>query len=148
MVLSAVLRNSSVDPGQARRCDRTVFFNPCSRVHTLARYVAGALGALSSAVQAVLLAVGYCLHRAGLVGLEATRGHLRHPVARVHRLLLRILPDYHAAARHIRENQAAAELDFGIGAGRKILSGGRVMTVMKRTVLAFTLATATAVLAL
>ena len=60
-------------------------------------------------------------------------------VAHVHRLLLRVFPDHYATARHLREDQAVAEFDFGIGFGRKSVSGGTVMT-MKRTVLALTLA--------
>ena len=75
--------------------------DPGSGLHTLAGYLARALGSLSSAVQAILLAVGDRLHRPRLARLEATRGHLRHHVAGFHRLLLRVLPDRHAAARHL-----------------------------------------------
>ncbi len=116
----AILR---VDPGQADGRDRAVLVDRGAGLHAVARHLAGALGALPSAVQAVLLAVGDRLHRARLARLEAARGHLRHPVAHLHRLLLRLLPDRHAAARHLRENQAAAEFDFGIGLGRESVSG-------------------------
>src|SRR6476646_5294130 len=38
-----------------------------------------------------------------------------------------LLPDHPAAARHFREDQAAAEFDFGIGPGRQGVSGRRIM---------------------
>ena len=57
--------------------------------------------------------------RARLARHQAAGGHLCHPLARLHVLLLRLLPDRPAAARHLREDQAAAEFDFGIGSGRE-----------------------------
>ncbi len=89
----------------------------------LARHLEGALGALSAALPAVLLAVRDRGGRARLARLQAAGGHLRHPLARLHVLLLRLFPDRPAAARHLREDQAAAEFDFGIGAGRQGVSG-------------------------
>jgi quinol-cytochrome oxidoreductase complex cytochrome b subunit len=58
-------------------------------------------GALPSAVQAILLAVGDRVRWPRMARFEATRRHLRHPVAGFHRLLLRVLPDHHAAAWHL-----------------------------------------------
>ena len=97
------------------------------------------LGAVPPTVQAVLLALGDRLHRPWLARFETARGHLRHPVAHIHGLLFRLLPDRHAAARHLRKNQASAEFDFGVGPGRQSVSGGRAMRTMKRTVFAFAL---------
>src|SRR5215475_11564884 len=143
MVLPAVLRHPSVDPRQAHGRDCFVFLDPGAGFHPMARYFARALGPLSSAVQTVLLAVGNRLHWPRISRFKTAGRHLRHPFARVHRLLLRVLPDHHAAARHLRENQAAAEFDFGVGFGRESMSGGTVMT-MKRTILALALVSAVA----
>src|SRR6185437_9669985 len=118
MVLPAVLRHSAVDPEQAPRRYCAVLGDLDPGLPALARHLAGALGPLPAAVQAVLLAVGDRGDRARLAWLQAAGGHLRHPGATAHLLLLRFLPNHPAAARHFREDQTAAELDFGIGAGR------------------------------
>ena len=89
----------------------------------LARYLAGALGALPAAVPAVLLAVRVACVGLGWLGAKPPEGIYVHPGAHLHVLLLRLLPDRPAAARHLREDQAAAEFDFGIGLGRESVSG-------------------------
>ena len=68
----------------------------------------------------------------GWLGSKPPEGGYVIAGAHLHRLLLRLLPDHPAAARHLRENQAAAELDFGIGPGREGVSGSTVMK-MQRT---------------
>src|SRR5262249_55564410 len=78
---------------------------------------------LSALVQAVLLAVRDRVRRARLAGLQAARGNLRDPRTGLHDLLLRVFPGYPAAPRHLREDQAAAEFNFGICAGRESVSG-------------------------
>ena len=61
---------------------------------------------------------------AWLAGVQTAGRHLRDLGASLHHLLLRVFPRHPAAARHLREDQAVAELDFGIGAGRESVSGG------------------------
>src|SRR5262249_28792530 len=138
MVLPAVLRDPPLDSEQAHGCHCVIFVHRGAGFHPLARYFACALGSLSPAVQAILLAVGDRLHWPRMARLETARGHLRHPFARVYGLLLRVLLNHHAAARHFRENQAAAEFDIGVGPGRESVSGGNAMT-MKRTILVLAL---------
>src|SRR5690348_11557581 len=101
MVLPAVLRDPALDPEQAHGRDRVVLVDPDPRLPALARHLEGAFGALSPAVQAVLLAVGRGLHRARLARLQAAGGAVRHPLASLYRVLLRVLPDHPAAARHL-----------------------------------------------
>ena len=118
MVLPAVLRDPARDPEQAPRRDRARRLDPDPRVPAVARYLEGALGALPAALSAVLLGVRDRLHRARLARLEAAGRQLRAVRAHLHGLLLRLFPDHPAGARHDREDQAAAELDLGIGAAR------------------------------
>src|SRR5262249_10891262 len=91
---------------------------------------------LSATVQTVLLAVRHCVHRAWLAGVKATRRHLRDPRAHLHHLLLRVFPRRPAAARHLREDQAVAEFDFGIGAGREAAMRGRGFIPLRAGLLA------------
>src|SRR5665647_1798363 len=146
MVLPAVLRDPALDPEQADRRLRAVWLDRHPGLPALARYLAGAFRALPAAVPPVLLASRDLLCRARLARYQAAGGHLRDPLARLHVLLLRLFPDRPAAARHLREDQAAAEFDFGIGFGRESVSGGIVMT-MQRTIIALTLAGSLAAIA-
>src|SRR5207342_2852736 len=132
MVLPAVLRDPAVDPRQADGRYRAVRLDYCAGVHPLARHVARALGALPPAVQAVLLALGGRLRRPRLARLETARRHLRDPVACIHGVLLRLLPELQAAARDLRKNRAAAEFVFGICPGCQGVSGGMSMSVLTR----------------
>src|SRR5207253_1222010 len=59
------------------------------------------------------------LRRARLARLEAAGRQLRADRAHLHRLLLRLFPDHPAGARQGRADEAAAELDHGIGAARR-----------------------------
>ena len=144
MVLPAVLRHPALDPEQAARRDRAVRFDRHPRLPALARHFEGALGALSAAVPAVFLAVRDRGHRARLARHQAAGGHLCHPRAHLHVLLLRLFPDRPAAARHLREDQAAAEFDFGIGSGRQ---GVRMVMNIQRPIFALVLAGALAAMA-
>src|SRR5664279_2268128 len=144
MVLPAVLRHPALDPEQAARRDRAVRFDRHSGVPALARYFEGALGALSSAVPAVFLAVRYRGHRARLARHQAAGGHLCHPRAHLHVLVLRLFPDRPAAARHLREDQTAAEFDFGIGSG---CQGVRMVMNIRRPIFALVLAGSLAAMA-
>src|SRR5580704_14105040 len=139
MVLSAVLRDPALDPEQAARRLRVVWLYRYLGVLALARYLARQIGALPAAVPPVLLAVRDRLCGLGLARHKAAGRHLRDPGAHPYLLLFRILPDRAAAARHFRENQAAAEFDFGIGLGRESVSGAMIMT-KHRTIIALTLA--------
>ena len=96
----------------ARRLDRD------PGLPAVARHLEGALGALPAALPAVLLAVRDRLHRARLARLQAAGRHLRDPRAHLHVLLLRLFPGHPAAARHLREDQAAAEFDLRLGLAR------------------------------
>src|SRR4029453_15381259 len=135
MVLLAVLRDPARDPRQADGRYRSWRFDPDPGVPALARHVARAFGALSAAVQAVLLAVRGRLRRAWLARLQAAGGNLRHPRASLHHLLFRVLPGHPAAARHLRKDQAGAEFNFGLGAWCEGVSG-RMQMKMPRTVFA------------
>src|SRR5262249_45052682 len=86
------------------------------RIPALARHLEGALGALSAALSPVLLAVRRGLRRPGLAGLQAAGRLLRADRTHLHRLLLRLFPDHPAGAGPGRKDQAAAELDYRIGA--------------------------------
>ena len=99
----------------------------------------GALGALPAAVQAVLLAVRDRGGGPRLSRLQAAGRHLRDPVAHLHRLLFRLLHHHPAAARHLREDQAAAEFDFGSGAWRQG-EGVRAAMNARQTIFALVLA--------
>src|SRR5450755_82455 len=133
MVLSAVLRHSALYTEQAARRDRAVRLDRHPRLPALARYFEGALGALPAAVPAILLAVRDRGGRARLAWLQAAGRHLCDPVAHLHVLLFRLFPDRPAAARHLREDQAAAEFDFGICSWRQ---GVRMALKKRRTVFA------------
>src|ERR1044072_671416 len=98
MVLPAVLRDPARDPEQARRGDGSRSFDRYRGVPALARRLAGALGPLSSALSAVLLALCADLHWARLAWLEAGRRRLCHRGTCSDRLLLHPLPDHLAAA--------------------------------------------------
>src|SRR5262244_99936 len=139
MVLPAVLRDPARDPRQADGCDRARRLDPGPGFPAMARHIAGPLRALSAAVQAVLLAVRGRLHRAWLARLQAARGHLRYPCARLHHLLFRVLPGHPAAARHLRKDQAGAEFNFGFGTWCEGVSG-RMHMQMQRTIIALVLA--------
>src|SRR5262245_59770375 len=118
MVLPAVLRDPARDPEQAPRRDGARRLDPHPRIPSLARYLESALGALSSALSPVLLGDRDRLRRPRLARLETPGRQLRADRAHLHGLLLRLLPCDSAGARQGRKNQAAAELDFRIGAGR------------------------------
>ncbi len=118
MVLPAVLRHPALDPEQAARRDCAILLHPHPRLPALARHLEGALGALPAAVPAIFLAVRDRRGGLGLSRLQAAGRHLRDPVAHLHRLLFRLLHHRAAAARHLREDQTAAEFDFGIGVGQ------------------------------
>src|SRR2546423_2974515 len=63
MVLSAVLRHSARHPEQASRRDGAGRVYPDTRVPALAGHFQGAVGALSSALSAVLLGIRHRLRR-------------------------------------------------------------------------------------
>ena len=94
-----------------------------SGLHALARYLESALGKIPAALPSVLLAVRDRVGRPRLAWLQAAGRHLRDRLAHLHLLLLRVFPGHPAAARHFREDQAAAEFDFGIGIGRQGVKG-------------------------
>ena len=137
MVLPAILRHPALYPEQAAGRLRAVRFDPDPRFPALARHLEGALGALPAVVQAVLLAVRDRGGGLGLARLQAAGGHLCRALAHLHVLLLRLFPDRPAAARHLREDQAAAEFDFGIGSGRQ---GVRMVMNIQRSIFALVLA--------
>ena len=91
MVLPAVLRDPARDPEQAPRRGGARRLDRHPRVPAVARHVAGALGALSAALPAVLLAVRRRLRRAGLARLQAAGRRLCAVRAHLHRLLLRAI---------------------------------------------------------
>ena len=94
----------------------------------LARHLEGALGALPAALPAVLLGVRDRGVGLGWLGSKPPEGIYVDRSSRIlTALLLRLLPDRPAAARPVREDQAAAELDLGIGAGRQGVSGRAAM---------------------
>ena len=88
------------------------------RFPAVARYFESEVGALSSALPAVLLAVRDRLHRARLARIEAAGRQLRAVRSHFHGLLFRLFPDHPAVAGPHREAQAGAELDCRIGAAR------------------------------
>src|SRR5262249_57573367 len=92
----------------------------------MARHLEGALGPISAAVQAVLLAVRGREYRAWLARLQAAGGHLRHPRTHLHNLLFRVFPRYPAAAGHLRKDQTGPEFNFGIRSGREAVSRRRI----------------------
>ncbi len=118
MVLPAVLRDPARDPEQAARRHRAVRLDPDPRFPAVAGHVEGAFGALSPALQAVLLDLLRGLHPARMARREAGGRRLCDRGAHSHRVLLRALPDHPAAARHVRENKAIAKFDLGGGARR------------------------------
>src|SRR6516165_6114138 len=118
MVLPTVLRDPARDPEQALRRDGARRLDPHPRLPAVARYVESALGALSSALSPVLLGLRDRLYRSRLARRQAAGRQLRADRAHLHGLLLRLFPGDSAGARQDRKNQAAAELDFRIGAAR------------------------------
>ncbi len=90
MVLPAVLRDPACHSIETRRCDCDVRCcgDPCFRA--VARYLAGAFGALSAVLQVVLLAVRFLLPCAGLSRCDAGGGCVRDVGSGVHLLLLRV----------------------------------------------------------
>src|SRR5262245_17410212 len=139
MVLPAVLRDPARDPRQAVGRDRARRLDRDPRLPAVARHLARAVGTLPAVVQAILLALRGCMHRAWLARLQAARGHLRHPRAHLHGLLFRVFPGHPAAAGHLRKDQAGTEFNFGFRAGRESVSG-RIRMKMQRTIIALTLA--------
>src|SRR6185295_11830181 len=123
MVLPAVLCDPSRDPRQTDGCDRAGRLDFHPGFPAMARHLARTLGALSAAVQAVLLALRDRVRWAWLARLRAAGRHLRHPRTHLHDLLFRLFPGHPAAARHLRKNQAGTEFNFGISAGREGVSG-------------------------
>src|SRR6185436_1178230 len=112
MVLPPLLRHSPWHSAQALRRARHVWLHPDLVLLALARYVAGALGHLSSDLQAVLLAVRVGLHRPWLSWLQAAGRRLCFGGTNSHRLLFPALPGDIAARRASRETQAFAAVDF------------------------------------
>ena len=113
MVLSAVLRDPALDPEQAVGRGGDVLVDRNLAVPALARHVAGQVGGLPAAVQAVLLAVRPDLRAAGLARIEAAGRRLRHPVAAPDGVVLPLLPRRAAGAGPDRAAEAGAELDLG-----------------------------------
>ena len=134
MVLPAVLRHPARDPEQAPRRHGTGKLDHHSRLPAVARYVAGAFGELPAAVPAIPADLLRRRDRAWLSRLARAVGRLCGRRAHPHRLLFRLLLRHPAAAWIVRDDQAAAEFDFGSGvvgaAGRQDsaprLSGGRI----------------------
>ena len=93
-----------------------------ARVPALARYLARAVGELPAALPAIpdrLLPGG---DRARLSRFAAARRRLRDRGSHSHRVLFRLPAHHPAAARFVRNDQAAAELDLGscaAGLGRE-----------------------------
>ena len=122
MVLPAVLRHPARDPEQASRRHRVARLDRVARVPAVARYLARALGELPAALPAIpdrLLPGG---DRARLSRFAAARRRLRDRGAHPHRILFRLPAHHPAAARFVRNDQAAAELDLGscaAGLGRE-----------------------------
>ena len=116
MVLPAVLRDPARDPEQAPRRHRAGRLDHHSRLPAVARYVAGAFGELPAAVPAIPADLLRRRDRARLSRLARADGRLCDRGAHPDALLFRLLPHHPAAARIVRKNQAAAELDFGSGA--------------------------------
>ncbi len=100
-------------PNKLARRGRDVRLDPDARLPAVARHLAGEVGDLSPALQAVLLGVRAGVPRARLARLEAGRRRLRDRGAHPHRLLLHPLPDHLPAARPDRDAEAAAEFDLG-----------------------------------
>src|SRR5262249_56100449 len=115
-VLPGVLRDAARDPEQAPRRHGARRLDPHPRLPAVARYLEGALGALSPALSPVLLGLRDRLRRSRLARLQAPGRQLRADRAHLHGLLLRFFPGDSADPRQDRKNQAAAELDFRIGA--------------------------------
>src|SRR5271167_3083377 len=117
MVLTAVLRHSARDPEQASRRHRACIVDRASRVPALARHLTRTLGELSPALPAVPDRLLPRCGRARLSRLAAAGGWLRDRSAHPHRLLLRVPADHPAVAWAVRDDEAAPELDLGIGTG-------------------------------
>ena len=115
MVLPAVLRHPARHPEQAPRRHRAGKLDHHSRLPALARYLARAFGELPAAVPAIPADLLRRRDRAWLSRLPRAVGRLCDRGAHPHRLLFRFLPRHPAAARIVREDQAAAEFDFGSG---------------------------------
>jgi len=78
VVLPAVLRDPACNSEQVARRDRAVFIDRDSFFRALARHLQGAVNALSSDLQMVLLVVCGYVHRARLFRLAAAGRHLSH----------------------------------------------------------------------
>ena len=98
MGLPALLRDPARRAAQAWRCHRHVRLHRYPVRAAVAGYFEGPLGHLSPAVQAVLLDLRGRLRGLGLSWLTSAGRHLCDPVAGLHSLLLRPLPDHPAAA--------------------------------------------------
>src|SRR5262249_23478469 len=109
---------------------------PDPRVPALARYLAGALGALPADVQVLFLGLRGGLHRAWLPRVEPAGGLVRVLRPPVHPLLLRLLPDHPAGAGAGRKHQAAAQLDRRFDRAGQSMSGGRNTMRIQRKLLA------------
>ena len=114
MVLPAVLRHPARDPEQAHGRGRAGRFDRRSRVPALARYLKGKVCQLSPALPAILLDLRGRVRGSRLAWLEARGRRLRHRRAHSDGLLLPPLPRHPAVARHVRENQAAAEFHLRV----------------------------------
>src|SRR5215468_6260361 len=119
MVLPAVLCDPARNSRQAHGCDRAGRLDSDSRILAVAGHLSCALGALPTAIQAVLLALCDRVRRTWLARLQAAGRHLRYPRAYLHHLLLRVFPRRPAAARNLRKDQTVAEFNFGIGTWRE-----------------------------
>ena len=101
---------------QAARRHRACRLDRRARHHAMARYVAGAFGKLPAAVPAIPVHLFRRGYRARLSRLARADRRLCDRGAHSHPLLFRILFRDPPAPGIVRENQAVAEFDFGIGA--------------------------------
>src|SRR4029077_3635403 len=119
MVLPAVLRDSARYPEQAPRGDRACRLDHRARFHALARHFARAFGKLPAAIPAVPVLLLCRCDRAWLSRLAGADRRLRDRGAHSHPLLFGFLLVDPPAVRAFRANQAAAELDLGIGSAAR-----------------------------
>ena len=89
-----------------------VRLDPDPRLPAVAGLLESALGALSPALQAILLDLLRGLHPARMARRQACRRRLCDRGAHPHDLLLRPLPGHPAAPRHVRETETACRIRF------------------------------------